>query len=421
MISLSSSTTYDNSLPDLDLGIGGQWNRFSASPQVINLQSQIVRPIEPNSESLKKNSHLLIIDDEPINLRLIEKCLQQAGYTQISTHSNPSTAFATIAKIRPDLVLCDVIMSVSGLDILKQVAADEELRHIPMVMVTASDDELVRSHALELGAAELLTKPLRSTSLLPRVRNALLLKSRTDQIHGYSRLLEQQIQQRTAELMMSRLELIHCLARLAEFRDNETGHHVIRVGRYAGLLARRLNVAPELAELIEQAAPLHDIGKIGIPDEILLKPGKLTPEEFELMQKHVGLGKRVFQPLPYEDAQSLRNHTVLGELMVSIGSSPLLQMAAEIALTHHERWDGTGYPIGLKGEDIPISGRIVAVADVFDALSSKRPYKPALPLDRCFEILLECRGTHLDPAVVDAFLTARDEILQIRIKLADID
>ncbi len=364
---------------------------------------------------------ILIIDDEAINVRLIQKCLHMAGYRAVETHTDPETAMDRIVIYQPDLVVCDVVMSVSGLQILRQVVSSPDLRNIPMIMITASEDERVRTDALELGAAELLTKPLRATSLLPRVRNALLLRSQFDQMMNHRRELEQQIQSRTAELMMSRLELIHCLAKLAEYRDNETGHHVVRVGRYAGILARQLGLDRAICELIEHAAPLHDIGKIGIGDDILRKPGKLTPEEFEMMQRHVGLGKKVFQPLSFSESQQLRSHTLLGDMMVNVGSSPLLRMASEIALTHHERWDGTGYPIGLKGTDIPLSGRIVAVADVFDALSSKRVYKPAFPIDKCFAILEEESGTHFDPTIVAAFLSVREEIVKIRIELADVD
>ena len=364
---------------------------------------------------------ILIIDDEAINVRMIQKCLQNAGYRFVETHTDPESALDRIVSLQPDLVVCDVVMSVSGLQILRQVVSSPDLRNIPMIMITASEDERVRTDALELGAAELLTKPLRATSLLPRVRNALLVRAQFDQMLNHRRELESQIQSRTAELMMSRLELINCLAKLAEYRDNETGHHVVRVGRYSGLLARTLGLDKAICELIEHASPLHDIGKIGIADEILMKPGKLTAEEFEMMQRHVGLGKKVFQPLSFSESEQLRSHTILGEMMVNVGSSPLLRMASEIALTHHEHWDGTGYPIGLKGTDIPLSGRIVAVADVFDALSSKRCYKPAFPIDKCFAILQEESGTHFDPAIVDAFLSVREEIVKIRIELADVD
>jgi putative two-component system response regulator len=374
-----------------------------------------------NAGEAIQDPRILVIDDEAINVRVIQKCLQLAGYRDVETHTVPETALERIISQHPDVVICDVMMSVSGLHILQQVASSPDLRNIPMIMITASEDDRVRSDALELGAAELLTKPLRATSLLPRVRNALLLRSQFEQMLKHRRELESQIQARTAELMLSRLELIHCLAKLAEFRDNETGHHVVRVGRYAGVLARQMGFDRTTCELIEHAAPLHDIGKIGISDEILRKPGKLTPEEFETMQRHVGLGKRVFQPLSHSESLQLRAHTKLGEMMISAGSSPLLRMAAEIALTHHERWDGTGYPIGLKGTDIPVSGRIVAVADVFDALSSKRVYKPAFPIDKCFDILQEESGSHFDPEVVKAFMQCRSEIVRIRIEMADVD
>ena len=400
------------------------------SGQITNASQDNLRPLhavpgpfasplgEGDAYQLRK---ILIIDDEPINVRLIQKCLQMAGYRSVETHTDPESALERIIMLQPDLVICDVVMCVSGLQILRQVVSSPHLRNIPMIMITASEDERVRTDALEMGAAELLTKPLRATSLLPRVRNALLLRSQFEQMVAHRLDLEAQIQSRTAELMMSRLELIHCLAKLAEYRDNETGQHVVRVGRYSGLLARKLGLDRATCELIEHASPLHDIGKIGIGDDILRKPGKLTPEEFEMMQRHVGLGKKVFQPLSFTESQQLRSHTLLGDMMINIGSSPLLRMASEIALTHHERWDGTGYPIGLKGTDIPISGRIVAVADVFDALSSKRVYKPAFPIDKCFAILEEESGSHFDPHVVAAFLSVREEIVKIRIELADVD
>ena len=226
---------------------------------------------------------------------------------------------------------------------------------------------------MELGATDLLGKPIRPTELLPRVRNALVVKAHNDYLRSYAQQLERQVRQRTGELNGSRLELIHCLARIAEYRDNETGRHVIRVGRYAGIIARQLGLEESAAELIEHAAPLHDIGKIGIPDAILLKPGQLTPDEYELMQRHAGIGRKTFQPMSCSDWKAFRSHTLLGEMIMDLDSSPLITMAGEIALTHHEKWDGSGYPLALSGEDIPLSGRIVAVADVFDALVESPP------------------------------------------------
>lgn len=385
------------------------------------VQAVIGRLAQSTHDSLRTEPRLMVIDDEPINAHIVERTLRHAGYRQVLIHTDAETAFDTISATRPDAVLCDVGMPVSGMAILDRIVADPLLVHIPMVMMTASDDESLRADALERGAIDLLSKPLKITELLPRVRSALLIKSHVDHLQSYSQEMERQVRRRTAELLASRTELVHCLARLAEYRDNETGRHVIRVGRYSGLLAREIGLNEDLVELIEHAAPLHDIGKIGIPDSILLKQGKLTAEEFEIMKRHVALGKGAFEPMSPIEMKAFRSHTILGEMMVGTGTSPLLSMAAQIALTHHERWDGTGYPIGLAGEEIPISGRIVAVADVFDALSNKRPYKPAFPIEKCFAMLEEGSGTQFDPQVVQAFRRVREGVLQIRIALADID
>jgi putative two-component system response regulator len=196
---------------------------------------------------------------------------------------------------------------------------------------------------------------------------------------------------------------------------------VIRVGRYAEVISRKLGLDERTVELIAHAAPLHDMGKVGIPDGILLKPNALTPEEFEIMQKHSVYGKYTFEPMSQEEWQVFKSHTFFGEMIMDVESSPLITMASKIALTHHEKWDGSGYPLGLAGEDIPLGGRITAVADVFDALSSRRPYKPPLPMNRCFEIMQEGRGSHFDPQVLDAFMACRDTIIAIRMDLADLD
>ncbi len=247
------------------------------------------------------------------------------------------------------------------------------MAHIPTIVLTAADNEQTKMQALELGAADFLSKPVNSAELIVRVRNALLVKAHHDHLKNYAGELEQQVRHRTAELAASRLELIHCLARTAEFRDNETGRHVVRVGRYAEIVARQLGLDEQTVELIGHAAPLHDMGKVGIPDCVLLKPGKLDPEEFELMRRHASYGQRTFEPMSEDEWRTFRAHTFMGEMIMDVQSSPIITMAAKIAMTHHEKWDGTGYPIGLQGENIPLAGRITAVADVFDALSSKRP------------------------------------------------
>ncbi len=295
------------------------------------------------------------------------------------------------------------------------------MAYIPTLVCTAFDNVQVKLEALELGATDFLTKPINAAELVVRVRNALVVKAHHDHLKNYARELADQVRHRTAELAASRLELIHCLARAAEYRDNETGRHVIRVGRYAEIIARRMGLDPQFVELIEHAAPLHDMGKVGIPDMILLKPGTLSPEEFEMMQRHCIYGKRTFEPMSRDEWRMFKSHTFLGEMIMDVRSSPIITMAAKIALTHHEKWDGNGYPMGLSGEDIPLAGRITAVADVFDALSSKRPYKPAFPLERCFAIMEEGRGTHFDPKVLDAFLAAREDIVEIRMEYIDVE
>jgi putative two-component system response regulator len=221
--------------------------------------------------------------------------------------------------------------------------------------------------------------------------------------------------------MASREEVIHCLARTAEFRDNDSGHHVVRVGKYVGIMARELGFPDEQVELVELAARLHDLGKIAIPDSILRHPGQLDPDQLRFVKEHCDVGQEVLEPIAEEHWKTLRSHTRIGAGMLHIRSSPLLMMAATIAQTHHERWDGKGYPYGLSGEDIPIEGRLTAVADVYDALCSRRPYKPAFSRQKCCDLLEEERGRHFDPDVLDAFFARKDDIISVQIQYMDVD
>lgn len=379
------------------------------------------QPTKPSSPSAS-TAKIMMVDDEPINVKVVRKHLMSAGYPDFVGCSDSTQAVEMIRQEQPDAILLDIMMpKVSGLEILQQVRANEAWVHLPVIILTASDDEETKVKALEIGATDFLGKPVNFVELVPRLRNALLVKAHHDHLKCCSEELQRQVRRRTAELLASRLELIHCLARAAEYRDNETGRHVVRVGRYVGVIARQLGMDDETVELLQHAAPLHDMGKVGIPDAILLKPGKLDPEEFELMKKHTGFGKKTFEPMSPAEWTTFRSHTFLGELIMDVDSSPIIAIAAKIALTHHEKWDGTGYPLGLAGEDIPLAGRITAVADVFDALSSSRPYKEAFPIDKCFEIMKEGRGSHFDPKVLDAFLASREEIVNIRIDYADVD
>ena len=308
---------------------------------------------------------------------------------------------------------------VCGFYILATVRLDPPLRHMPVIILTAANSPESRFRALELGVNEFLGKPVDSSELLLRLRNTLAAKALRDHLASYSARLEREVHMLTVELDAARLEALHCLARAAEYRDDDTGHHVIRVGRYVAILAAQMGFEPKQVAVLEQAAKLHDLGKIGIPDAILLKPGPLDPNEFEMMKDHCLFGKSIIQPLTIEEQKKVRRHTRLGRMILGVTTSPVMKVAASIAETHHEKWNGKGYPYGLSGEMIPIEGRITAVADVFDALSTKRPYKDAMPVERCIAIIKEGCGQHFDPQVVEAFLQSIDKFVAVMGGLPD--
>jgi len=369
-----------------------------------------------------KNARIAIIDDEELNVRVVRKHLADAGYSNFLPITDSRQAIASIRADRPDLILLDIMMpEVSGLDILHLLSLEDRLRQIPVLILSASTEVELKRVCLELGVTDFLAKPVDPYELLPRVRNVLLSKHDRDQLAQHAEQLEEQVRQRTAELAASREEVVHCLARAAEYRDDDTGRHVVRVGKYVGVIARELGYAESRVEVLELAAQLHDIGKIGVPDAVLRKPGKFEPDELERIRRHCAMGKDIISPLTSSDWRMLKSHANLGANLLNVASSPLLMLAARIAQTHHERWDGTGYPLGLQGEDIPIEGRMTAVADVFDALSTKRPYKPAFPREKCFAILNEGRGTHFDPTVLDAFFRRSAEIIEIQMDYMDMD
>jgi len=300
-----------------------------------------------------------------------------------------------------------VMPNVSGVDLLRELRRHSRFEDLPVIVLTASQNRLTRLEILELGVSDFLPKPVDEAELATRLRNVLQAKRYRDQIRHSAEVLERAVRVRTSELEASRRDVVLCLARAAEYRDYGTGRHVIRVGRYSALVAAALGMPTLFVEMIELAAQLHDVGKIGIPDSILHKPGPLTADEIAIMQRHAEHGGRIVAP----SIESEPPHDVLRGLDPETSAqSPVLRMASRIAMSHHEHWDGSGYPRRLSGTDIPLEARITAVADVFDALSTARPYKPAFPLPDCFALIAAQRGKQFDPSVADAFFATRPAI-----------
>ena len=364
-------------------------------------------PYRPDFASRRmQRCAIMIVDDVAINVKLAEAHLREAGYERLTTETDPTRVLSRLHQELPDLLLLDLMMPhVSGLDLLEAIRSDDRLCGLPVLILTASTDRDQRVRALELGATDFLNKPIDVQDLLPRVRNGLREKLYRDH-------LEDLVAERTRELMKAQREVVDCLARAGEYRDNDTGRHVMRVGMYVAVIARQLGLDEEMVELLSQASMLHDVGKIGIPDAVMLKPGRLTDEEMQVMRRHCDYGVAI--------CSGFRADAGGGEgSFLASYSSPLLRTAASIVATHHEKWDGSGYPNGLKGAEIPLEGRITAVADVFDALGGRRSYKEPFPLEKCLAIMEEGRGTHFDSRVLDAFLNGLDEILEIREAYAD--
>ena len=355
---------------------------------------------------MKNQPVILVVDDQVSNLLVLESMLLPLGY-HVEMAKNGLEALKKVAENSPDLVLLDILMPLmDGFETCRKIKANPDTQNIPVVMVTALVAVEDRVKALEAGADDFLTKPVDKTEVRARVKSLLKVKAYNDFMKGYQQELEDEVTRQTEELReaflglkTASLETIVRLSRAAEYKDEDTGAHVLRMCHYAAAIARRVGLSEEHADKILHAAPMHDIGKIGIPDKILMKPGKLTDKEWEIMKQHTVIGRNI---LSGSEAEEIK----LGEI---------------IAYTHHEKWGGNGYPQGLKGEDIPIESRIVTVADVFDALTSKRPYKEAFPLEKAYEIIREESGKHFEPQVVDAFFLIKNDILEIMNKFIDKD
>ena len=329
-----------------------------------------------------RHARILIVDDEPGNVEVLRRMLERAGFDKLDTTTDARQALPLYVETRPDLILLDLHMPhMDGLEVMDQLNEIVEASYLPILMLTADMTPEARREALSRGAKDFLSKPFNPDEVLLRIRTLLETRFLYLQIQSQNQLLEAKVRERTRELESAQIEIIERLARAAEFRDDNTGQHTERVGQMAALLARQLGRSDAQISLIRRAAPLHDVGKIGIPDAILLKLGKLTSAEFELVKTHTTIGARI----------------------LSGSRFALLRLAEEIAFSHHERWDGHGYT-GLAADRIPLAGRIVTVADVFDALTQKRPYKAAWPVEEAVAEIDRQRGRQFDPSVVDAFL-----------------
>lgn len=351
---------------------------------------------------------ILIVDDDELNLKLMASMVEALGH-EVATAINGKGALDRAVSFQPDLILLDIMMpDIDGYEVCKALKAQAETSIIPVIFITALDDRESRITGLEAGADDFLTKPVDKPELILRVRNILKAKDYEDLLRDYNKTLEATVHERTQELESAYakvksgyLDTIYRLTVAAEYKDEDTANHIKRISFYSRLMAKELKMPENFVEIIFYSSPMHDVGKIGIPDAVLLKPGRHTPEESEIMKTHTTIGGKIL-----EDSDS-----------------EILNAGEVIALSHHERWDGTGYPKGLKGEDIPIGGRIVNIVDQYDALRSHRPYKPAFSHDKTLEIITKGDGRtmpgHFDPSILEAFKNISSELSRIFEELGD--
>ena len=350
-------------------------------------------------------SLVLLCDDELMNRKVATKILVKEGFSVVEAE-NGQEALDILKTTKVDMILMDLMMPVmDGYEATKLIKEDESLSAIPLIVISALSDKKAIIKALELGADDYITKPFDITDFRLRVKNAIKIGEYQNMLQDKKVLLEAEVNEKTEELQNALVEvrssekdIISILSKMAEYRDNETSMHTVRVGEMSALLASKFGWEEEDVELMRLAAPMHDIGKVGIADRILLKPGKLEDDEFSIM----------------------KGHSSIGYSILSQKTTPLLKLAAEIANTHHEKYNGRGYPLGLSEEEIPLSGAIVAVTDVFDALLSERPYKKAFSLEKTVDIIKNDTGSHFSPRVVSLFLGSLDEMVEIRKRLEDV-
>ena len=338
-----------------------------------------------------QSARILAVDDSPLNVIVIEALLEKWGYTHVTTTTKSHKLLELCSHCPPDLILLDLQMPApDGFELLGRIRNwGDGKPHLPILVLTAEDDPQAMERALSLGASDVVTKPFNESEVRLRIANLLAVRRLTLDQRDQNAALERRVRERTRDLDLARLETLERLALAAEFRDDDTHEHAQRVGRTCAMIATELGMTADEVELLRRAAPLHDIGKVGISDAVLLKPGRLTPADYDQMKAH----------------------TVLGREILSGSESPILRLSETIAMTHHERWDGSGYPFGRRETDIPLVGRVVAVADVFDALTHERPYKQAFPLDVALGEIRRAAGTHFDPNLVELFQELDHEAL----------
>ncbi len=339
---------------------------------------------------------VVIIDDVQMNVLLLQHLVRKLPDCEHIGFTDSVAALAWCLDNDPDLVIVDYMMpELDGIELVRKFRV--QYADSPVLMVTANHEAKIRHLALEVGVTDFLNKPIDNIEFLARAKNMLGLRSSHKKLSDRAAWLAEEVRLAMAKIVRQEHETIFSLAKAAEYRDPETGTHIIRMAHFSKHIARMMGLPQDKQDLLLEAAPMHDIGKVGTPDAILLKPGRLTPDEFAIMKQH----------------------TIIGYQVLSVCESPRLQLAAEIAWTHHEKFDGSGYPRGLAGDAIPLFGRIVAVADVFDALTSARPYKKAWAVESTIQLIKESSGTHFDPACVVAFFQEFDEVLAIKAKFAD--
>lgn len=342
--------------------------------------------------------NVVVVDDTPINVTLISHLVRRLDDCVPVEFTDPLKGLAWCVEQVPDLVIVDYMMpDLDGIEFVRRFRACAGREDIPVLMVTANDQIEVRHQALDSGANDFLTKPIDKAEFMARTRNMLSLRRSQRKLEDRAAWLAEEVKKATAEILERERDTIVRLSKAADSRDPETGAHILRMSHFAKLIAQKLGLSEADQDMLLEAAPMHDIGKVGIPDNILLKPGRLDVAEFEIMKRHA----------------------IKGYDILSGSHSPMLQAAAQIALAHHEKYDGSGYPNGLVGEAIPLFARICAVGDVFDALTSERPYKKAWTDERAIAMLREGAGTHFDPACVEAFLADWDAVTEIRNRFKD--